>query len=187
MRECCRVELMDRNIDNSFNWLIMLMSTINGFLLGLVGTIDEKKAVASALIPPFFVLIIIWFLGYMVRNRHLRAVLKTCAWFFASFMFELLTVIFSDVLFGALQFLHVNVFVLFPPMALLWVAFLILLPFKFFDTLIRPIYEEVYEDSIFLKSSRRLVRLYVISLGAYIALILPSIFSGAFTLLLIGA
>ena len=44
---------MGNEIDDAFNWLILIMSTINGLLISLPETIEAKKAVASGLIPLF--------------------------------------------------------------------------------------------------------------------------------------
>ena len=73
-------------IDDAFDWLLLIMSTINGILIGLPETIEAKKGVAGALMPPFFVLIVVWLLGHLIKRKHLKAVLKTYAWFYAFFM-----------------------------------------------------------------------------------------------------
>lgn len=45
---------MSEEIDDAFDWLILVISTISGILIGLPGTTEGKKIVAGWLIPPFF-------------------------------------------------------------------------------------------------------------------------------------
>lgn len=45
---------MGDKIDDAFDWLLLIMSTINGIMIGLPEALEAKKAVAGAVIPPFF-------------------------------------------------------------------------------------------------------------------------------------
>ncbi len=55
---------MGDQIDDAFDWLIIIMSTISGILVGLRETLASKMAIAGALVPPFFALVVIWLLGH---------------------------------------------------------------------------------------------------------------------------
>lgn len=121
---------MDNKIDDAFNWLVLIMSTTNGALLSLVETIEMKRTVAGGLLPPFFVLILIWFLSYLIKRAHYKAILKTYAWFYASFMFLVLISIFADV-FPAMWILKERIFFDFTPLIVLGLVSLFIAPFLF--------------------------------------------------------
>jgi len=160
-------------IDDAFDWLLLIMSTINGILIGLPETIEAKKGVAGALMPPFFVLIVVWLLGHLIKRKHLKAVLKTYAWFYAFFILLFLGEIFVDQTYGLIKFLHAHVFMVFPPSVILLLAFWFVGPFVFFERLVLPAYKEIYKDSRLLSTRRRLVSLYILALTTFTILTLP--------------
>lgn len=164
---------MGDNIDGAFDWLILIMSTINGILIGLPETSESKKAIAGALIPPFFVLVVVWLLGHLVKDRNSKVILKVYAWLNALFSLVMIGLIFTDHAYGMMRFLHAHVFAPYPPIALLWMALMLGTPFLFFDRLVLPIYKEIYSDSRLLSSRRQLVLLYVLACATLIILILP--------------
>jgi len=165
-------------IDEAFNWLILIMSTINGILIGLPETIEAKKAVAGWLIPPFFMLAIVWLLSHLIKRSYLKAILKTYAWFNALFILLLFSIVFSEVTYG---FTLQRVSQVFPLLLIPWFVFWLVGPFIFFDLLIRPIYKETYKDSRLLTSRKRLVSLYILALATFLTLTLPYFLLGAHT------
>jgi len=164
---------MGDQIDDAFDWLILIMSTINGIMIGLPETLEARKAVAGALIPPFFVLVVVWLLGHLLKERNSKVILKIYAWLNALFSLVMIGLIFADNVYGIISFLHGHVFVPFPPITLLWVALILVTPFLFFDKLVLPIYKEIYSDSRLLSSRRQLILLYVLACATFVILILP--------------
>jgi len=50
---------MGDKIDDAFDWLVLIMSTMNGALIGLPESVEAKKVAAGAVILPFFVLVMV--------------------------------------------------------------------------------------------------------------------------------
>ncbi|MCX6653738.1 MAG: hypothetical protein NTY03_01315 [Candidatus Bathyarchaeota archaeon] len=171
---------MGDKIDDSFDWLILIMSTMMGGLIGLPETLLEKKAMAGAVILPFFVLVMVWLLGHLIRRVRLKAILKVYAWFYALFMLEMFGVLFFDQIYGFMMILQSNVFTVFMPSVFLFLAFMFGGPFVFFDRLVRPLYKEIYKDSKLLSSRKRLALLYVFASVTFMIQILPSVLLGVF-------
>jgi len=171
---------MGEKIDDAFDWLILIMSTMNGGLIGLPETLEAKKAMAGAVILPFFVLVMVWLLGHLIRRERLKAILKIYAWFYALFMLEMFGVLFFDQIYGFLLILHVKVFTVFMPSVFLFLAFIFGGPFVFFDRLVRPTYKEIYKDSKLLSSRKLLALLYVFASVTFVVQILPSVLLGVF-------
>jgi len=160
-------------IDDAFDWLMLIMSTINGILIGLPETIAAKKAVAGALMPPFFVLVVVWLLGHLIKRNNLKVMLKLYAWFYAFFIVWGFGQIFADQIYGLIRFLHAHVFTVFPPSVILWSALWFVGPFVFFERLVLPAYKEIYKDSRLLSTRWRLVLLYIFACVTFFILILP--------------
>jgi len=129
--------------------------------------------VAGSLIPSFFVLVVVWLLGHLLKDRNSKVILKVYAWLNALFSLVMIGLIFADNAYGIMRFLHGRVFAPFPPITLLWLALILVTPFLFFDKLVLPIYKEIYSDSTLLSSRRRLILLYVLACATFIILILP--------------
>ncbi|MGQ9691799.1 MAG: hypothetical protein ACUVQY_11220 [Thermoproteota archaeon] len=55
--------LMGDRIDDAFDWLILIIGTMNGALIGLPEGLEAKKAMAGGVILPFLVLVIVWLLS----------------------------------------------------------------------------------------------------------------------------
>jgi len=171
---------MGDKIDDAFDWLILIMSTMNGILIGLPETLETKKAMAGGVILPFFVLVMVWLLSHLIKREHLRAIFKTYAWFYALFMLEMFGTMFSDQIYGLMMILNMKVFSPFPPSVFLFLAFLFVGPFMFFDQLIRPAYKEIYKDSRLLSSRKRLALLYIFAFATFVVQMLPFVFLGVF-------
>ncbi len=170
---------MGDDIDGAFDWLVLIISTVNGVLIGLPEGFEAKKAMAGVLLP-FFVLVMVWLLSHLVKREHLKVVLKTYAWFYALFMILLFGEIFVDQIYGLIRVLNVSLFVPYPPLAILFVAFMISVPFVFFDLLVRPAYKEIYRDSRLLSSRKQLILLYAFAIATFVILFLPSVLSRVF-------
>jgi len=171
---------MGDKIDDAFDWLILIMSTMNGVLIGLPENLEAKKLVAGGVLLPFFVLVMVWLLGHLIKRERLKAILKVFAWFYALFMLLMFGEIFVDQIFGIMKTLHMKVFTVFPPLTLLFLAFMFGGPFVFFDRLVRPAYREIYKDSRLLSSRKRLSLLYAFAFATFIAQILPFLLLGLF-------
>lgn len=156
------------------------MSTMNGVLIGLPENLEAKKLVAGGVLLPFFVLVLVWLLGHLIKREHLKAILKAFAWFYALLMLLMFGGIFADQIFGIVIMLHATVFAPYPPVALLFMAFMFSGPFVFFDRLVRPAYKEIYKDSRLLSSRKQLALLYIFAFATFIAQILPFLFLGLF-------
>jgi hypothetical protein len=171
---------MGDKIDDSFDWLILIMSTMMGGLIGLPETLGEKKAMAGAVILPFFVLVMVWLLGHLIRREHLKTILKVYAWFYALFMLEMFGVLFFDQIYGFMMILQMNVFTVFTPSVFLFLAFMFGGPFVFFDRLVKPLYKDIYKDSKLLSNRKLLALLYVFASVTFVIQILPSVLLGVF-------
>jgi hypothetical protein len=77
-------------VDEAFNWLVLILSTLSGVLIGLPETMETKKIVALALIPPLLVLVVVWLFSHLTERITSPIILKTYAWFFSSFTFLVL-------------------------------------------------------------------------------------------------
>jgi hypothetical protein len=174
---------MGDKIDDAFDWLILIMSTMNGVLISLPENLEAKKATAGGVLIPFFVLVMVWLLGHLIKREHTKVILKTFAWFYALLMLGSFGEIFSDQIFGTLRTLN-SVFVRYPPLALLFMAlfipFMFGWPIVFFDRLVRPVYKEIYKDSRLLSSRKQLALLYIFAAATFIAQILPFLSLGVF-------
>jgi hypothetical protein len=170
---------MGDKIDDAFDWLILIMSTMNGVLISLPENLEAKKATAGGVLIPFFVLVMVWLLGHLIKREHIKVILKTFAWFYALLMLGQFGEIFADQIFGTLRTLN-SVFVRYPPLALLFMAFMFGWPVVFFDRLVRPAYKEIYKDSRLLSSRKRLALLYIIAYVTFVVQILPFLFLGVF-------
>jgi len=93
--------------------------------------------------------------------------LKTYAWFYALLMLWMFGEIFADQIYGTMKFLHATVFSPYPPLALLFMAFMFGGPFVFFDLLVRPAYREIYKNSRLLSSRKLLALLYILARASY--------------------
>jgi len=162
-------------IDEAFNWLILILSTVNGTLISLPETIEAKKAMAGFLIPPFFVLAVVWFLSYLMLRPNLRTILKTYAWFYAFFMILTFTIIFTEI---AYELDYARVFSASSILLVPWFVVWLVVPFAFFDLLIRPKYRKICKDSRLLNSRKLLMLLYILAFVTFQILNLP-LLSGA--------
>jgi len=167
-------------IDDAFDWLILIMSTMNGVLISLHEELAAEKTVAVGVLLPFFELVAVWLLGHLIRRENLKATLKAFSWFYALLMLMLFGEVFADQTFGMMKILHMGLFAPYPPLALMFIALVLAGPFMFFDRLVRPAYIEIYKDSTLLSSRKRLASLYVLACAVFIAQVLPFLFLGAF-------
>jgi len=171
---------MGDKIDDAFDWLILIMSTMNGVLIGLPENLEAKKATAGGVLLPFFVLVMVWLLGHLIKRENLKAILKVFSWFYALLMLWMFGEIFADQIYGIIRILHMKVFTVFPPITLLFMAFMFGGPFVFFDRLVRPAYKEIYKDSELLSSRKQLTLLYIFAFSTFVVQILPFLFLGVF-------
>ncbi|MGQ9596599.1 MAG: hypothetical protein ACUVQY_01470 [Thermoproteota archaeon] len=158
-------------MDDAFDWLILVISAINGILIGLPGTFEGRRIVAGWLIPPFFVLIAVWLLSRLIKRQHIKVGLKSYAWLYALLMITFFIMIFIDIIYGLLR--KLTVFAVFPPLAIPYTALVYSGPFIFFDPLIRPVYKEAYKDSRLLTSRKQLILLYILTTMTIVILLLP--------------
>ena len=171
---------MGDKIDDAFDWLILIMSTMNGVLIGLPESLEARKTTAGGVLLPFFVLVIVWLLGHLIKRERLKPILKVFAWFYALLMLMMFGEIFADQIFGIVRILHMRVFVPYPILVLPFIAFLFGGPFLFFDRLVRPAYQEIYKDSRLLSSRKKLALLYIFAFATFIVQMLPFLFLGVF-------
>jgi hypothetical protein len=152
---------------------------MNGVLISIPENLEAKKATAGGVLIPFFVLVMVWLLGHLIKREQIKVTLKAFAWFYALLMLGSFGEIFADQIFGAMKILN-SVFVHYPPLALLFMAFMFGWPFVFFDRLVQPAYKEIYKDSRLLSSRRKLALLYILACATFIVQILPFLFLGVF-------
>lgn len=170
---------MINEIDNAFDWLILVVSTIIGILIGLPATIEAKKVVAGWFIPPFFVLVATWLLSHLIRLQRIKVILKIYAWLYAFIIISIFGLMFADILYGFGRTFHTRVVIPFPPLGIaLGVFWLFGVPFILFDLLIRPVYKETYKDSKLLNSRKRLILLYVIVIITFLIFMIPIYLAG---------
>ena len=161
---------MESTIDDAFNWLVLILSTISGVLTGLPETMEVKKSVAFSLIPPSLVLVVIWLFSNLTGRTSLQVILKSYAWFYSSFMFLLLMFIFAYVtspVFVSLFFGPA------PPFGWVIVVMAIsffVVPFLFYVIAVQPKYRQIHRDSKFLAGRLQPALLYVMAIMTFILL-----------------
>jgi len=171
---------MGDKIDDAFDWLILIVGTMNGVLIGLPEDVEAKKALTGGIILAFFVLVMVWLLSHLTKRERLKITLKMYAWFYALFMLEMFVWLFFEQTYGLMMNLSIHVFSVFPPLTFLFLALFFAVPFLFFDQLVRPEYREIYRNSSLLKNRKLLALLCVFAFATFIVQILPSILLGAF-------
>jgi len=168
---------MGNQIDEAFNWLVLILSTLSGVLTGLPETMEVKKAVALGLLPPLLVLVIVWLFSHLTERRALQIILKSYAWFYSSFMFLTLIFVFVYVTFPPFIYYFFG-----PRPPFLWgmpvmaVSFFSI-PFLFYAIAIQPKYKQIYKDSKFLASRLKPALLYILAIATYLPLMGPSLSS----------
>jgi len=163
---------MSKEIDDAFNWIILILTTISGFLIGLPETAEAKKIVASGFIIPLLALYAIWFMGYFIRSVDARLALKTLGWFYATFVSMLFVFFFMDVSYGMgplLSDLARQVVVIIPVLLIVFFA----APILFFRLFVLPIYRVDHGDSGFLASPLKQVLLYIFAALTFLGLAMP--------------
>lgn len=163
---------MSKEIDDAFNWIILILTTISGFLIDLPETAEAKKVVASGFIIPLLALYAIWFMGYFIRSVDARLALKTLGWFYATFVSMLFVFFFMDVSYGMgplLSGVARQVAIIIPVLLIVFFA----APILFFRLFVLPIYRVDHEDSGFLASPLKQVLLYIFAAATFLSLAMP--------------
>lgn len=174
---------MSREVDEAFNWLVLILSTVSGVLVGLPETMEVKKAVALGLVPPLLVLVVLWLFSHLTGRTSPKIILKSFAWFYTSFMFLTFIFVFAYVtspLFISLFFRP------YTPLVLVGIAlavFFFVAPFVFYSVAIQPKYREDHRDSKLLASRLRPALLYILALATYLPLMIYAL-AGFLVLLL---
>lgn len=163
---------MSKEIDDAFNWIILILTTISGFLIDLHDTAEVKKIVASGFIVPLLVLYAIWFMSYFIRAMDVRLALKTFGWFYATFISMMFVFFFMDVSYGLGPLLSGLSRRFTPLLPVLFIVFFAV-PILFFRLFILQIYRLDYGDSGFLASAPRQVLLYLFATLIFTGLALP--------------
>lgn len=163
---------MTNYLDEAFNWLVLLLSTIAAALTQFPQLVPLYQPgeggsilVVRVLIVPILVLVILWLAGAMVRTMGPQVVLKSLSWTFASIVLAgdialllfgsvpLLRALFAGGQLGLLQ-------------AVVFLEVFIPIPFCLF--IIRPKLRESYPDSKLLRSLPLLIILYVLAVILYV-------------------
>ena len=163
---------MSKEIDDAFNWIILILTTISGFLIDLPDTVEVKKLVASGFIVPLLALYAIWFMSYFIRSTNIKLALKTFGWFYATFISMLFVFFFMDVCYGMGPLIS-DLSRRFAPLILVLFIVFFAAPILFFRLFILPIYRLDYGDSGLLSSAPKQVLLYVFAALTFMGLALP--------------
>jgi len=171
-------EHMSKEIDDAFNWIILILTTISGFLIDLPEATEVKKVVASGFIIPLLALYAIWFMGYFIRSVDAKLAVKTLGWFYATFVSMMFVFFFLDISYGMgplLSGLARQVPVIIPVLMIVFFA----APILFFRLFVLPIYRLDHEDAGFLASPLKQVFLYIFAaltfLGLAMSLIIAAV------------
>jgi len=160
---------MESEIDKSFDWTVVILGILTGVLTNLPETLEARKAVALVLVPPLLVLVAVWLFSHLTTRTSHQIVLKTYAWFNASFLF----LTYINEFFYITSPMYVYLFFR-RGGPLNWVprwVFLpsfIIMPFLLYTKAVQPKYRQVYTDSKFLAGRTRPALLYILSLTMFI-------------------
>ena len=158
-------------IDEAFNWLVLVLGTMAA---ALVGSLHLYPLPSPPLTPkieiqfmrllfvPLIVIVISWLGAHLVQNEGIRIVLKSFSWFYA------LLLLLIDLLFflGVILAMDLRATLLGP--GLLWIPTLVYLG------LIRRRYKLIYPDSRFLKSHILQVLFCVLMTGITVLQVIAS-------------
>jgi len=172
---------MDDQLDEAFNWLVLILSTIGGSLsqfpeLYPFSSPQVELAVLRLMIFPVIVLVFLWLLGLLIRNISYQVVVKAFSWIYASIMLVAdLVVLIWAIMPSMFEVLEKIVGPLGGPQATLLgniVLGLILssplyVSILFCLFVIRPRMRETYKDSRFLYSLPKQALLYVAAVLLY--------------------
>jgi len=168
--------VVGNQIDDAFNWLVLILSTISGVLTGLPETMEVKKVVALGLIPPLLVLVVVWLFSHLTERTSLQIILKSFAWFYSSFMFLAFVFIFVYVTspaFISLLFGPAGLAQTFRVVLYVMVVSYLVTPFLFYAVAIQPKYRQIHKDSRFLASRIQPALLYILAFVTYLVLFMP--------------
>jgi len=165
---------VEKSLDEAFNWLVLILTVIAGALVQIPEEPMAKTIFARSLISPLLVLVGIWLWSYLAEKEEYQVILKSYAWFYASFLFLIYLFMF---VFIAAPDIYRILFVrpggggagLGVPLAIL--GFLIG-PFSVYTLGIRPEYRITYKGSRILGSLRLLGLLYASALMTLFPLIM---------------
>jgi len=138
-------------IDEAFNWLVLILGTLAATLVGSMHlfplpspplTPKIEIQFLKLLFVPLIVLVISWLSSHLIQNKEIKIVLKSFSWLYALFLLLIdllffLSVILSEYILGTLI-----------GVALLWVPSLVYLGG------IRKRYKLIFPDSKFLNSNK---------------------------------
>jgi hypothetical protein len=163
---------MSKEIDDAFNWIILILTTMSGFLIDLPDTSEVKKIVASGFIIPLLALYAIWFMSYFIRSMDVRLALKIFGWFYATFISMLFVFFLMDVCY-VLGPLLSGLSRQFTPLIPVLFTVFFAAPILFFRFFILLIYRLDHGDSGFLASPPKQVLLYLFAAFTFMGLALP--------------
>ncbi len=136
-------------IDEAFNWLVLILGTLSGALIGsmhlyplLSPPLTPKIEIQflKLLFVPLIVLVISWLSSHIIQNKGIRIVLKSFSWLYALLLLLIDLIFFlSVILVSEIRTTPLGV-------ALLWVPSLVYLGG------IRKRYKLIFPDSKFLNS-----------------------------------
>jgi len=146
-------------IDEAFNWLVLILGTLSGALIGSMHlfplpvpplTPNIEIQFIKLLYVPFIVLVISWLSSRLVQNQKIRIVLKSFSWLYA------LLLLFADLLFLASVILVYDVRGTLLGVVVSWVPSLVYLG------AVRKRYQQIFPDSKFLNSTKTQVLFCII-------------------------
>jgi len=159
---------MEPEIDKAFDWVVVILGILTGVLTNLPETMEGKKAVALAFVPSLLVLVVVWLFSHLATRTSHKTVLKTYAWFNASFLF----LTYINEFFYVASPMYVYLFfrqggpLTWVPLWVFLPSFIIM-PFLLYTKAVQPKYRQVYTDSKFL-AGRMPILLYILSLIIFI-------------------
>lgn len=163
---------MATHLDESFNWLVVLLGTISATLCQFPELlplfregIEGVTLVVRTLVFPLLVLVLLWLAGSLARETSSQVALKALSWIYA---FIILAADIVMLLFGSVRFLRAILGRGQVGMLQTTLPLEILIPIPLSLFVIRPRMREVYKNSKFLFSFPKQVLTYFIAVALYL-------------------
>lgn len=173
---------MANQLDEAFNWLVLILITISGALsqfpeiFYFFPQVESPAGIAIGLVRilifPVVILVFIWLWGYLTRETEHQVALKSLSWILA-FIILLYLLVFLILSFirpggptenGGPTRENLPLFVI---LMLSLVSPLFLSPL-FFLRAVRPRMREIYKDSELLRSLSKEVLLWIVAVALYL-------------------
>jgi len=78
---------MEKPIDEAFNWLVLILTTLSAILIEIPAASEIKQIVALEVFPPILVLVIAWLVSALTEKKELQVITKSYAWIYATLLF----------------------------------------------------------------------------------------------------